>query len=259
MGVDLQWNEVAGAESYDIQLYDRDISDLVDLPSGDIEVGLYGAGAVISGLYEEGSYVFRVRASNEHGPSDWTGYLSMLASGEVAAGRRERPSNVAATGALTISGTAETGNTLTADTSAIQDDNGLSRVQFHYQWGSSDGTTEQDIAGATDTVYDLTVADAGRTVKVRVSFIDRRGYAESLESLATAPVENRANTPASGAPTISGTTEVSRTLTADTSGISGCRRSRRRNLQLPVDCQRRDRGHGPRGSDVLRLYPSGCR
>ena len=47
-----------------------------------------------------------------------------------------------------------------------------------------------------------------------------RDNAESLTSAATAAVEARSNTPASGAPVISGTAQVGETLTASTTGIA---------------------------------------
>ena len=218
-GVDLEWNEVANAESYDLQWYDVGTGEWFDLPEGNIEVALYGAGAVVSGLDQNNSY-FRVRASNENGSSDWSDYVGLPPTEqEPPLGRKRKPDNETPTGAPTIVGEAIGGSTLTADISAIQDENGLARVKFYYQWLSSDGGTITDLQGATESRYTLKLADEGRTVSVRVSFTDRHGYAESLESLPTAPVVGVANSPASGLPIISGTAEVSNTLTADISEI----------------------------------------
>ena len=124
--------------------------------------------------------------------------------------------NTTATGAPTISGTAQVGETLTADTSGIADADGLDVVTFSYQWLSGDS----DIAGATGSAYTLADADEGKTVKVRVSFTDDGGNDETLTSAATEAVAAKPNSPATGAPTISGTAQVGETLTADTSGIS---------------------------------------
>ena len=63
-------------------------------------------------------------------------------------------------------------------------------------------------------------ADVGSQLKVRVSFTDDRDNAESLTSEPTAPVQSETNTPAVGRPTISGTAQAGRTLTASTTGIS---------------------------------------
>ena len=55
---------------------------------------------------------------------------------------------------------------------------------------------------------------------MRVSFTDDADNPETLTSAATAAVAARPNSPAAGAPTISGTAEVGETLTVDTSDIS---------------------------------------
>ena len=124
--------------------------------------------------------------------------------------------NIPATGLPTISGTAQVGETLTADTSAIADGNGLDATAFRYQWLADGG----DIQDATDNTYTLVVADVGKTIKVGVSFTDDGGNEERLTSAATAAVAARANNPPTGAPTINGTAQVGETLTADTSGIA---------------------------------------
>ena len=124
-------------------------------------------------------YEYRVSARNEAGAgesSDW-----------VRAGP-ESVSNSPATGAPTISGTTQVGETLTADTSGIADADGLSGETFTYQWVSSDGTTDTDIENATGSTYTLIAADQGRSVKVRVTFTDDGGNEETLTSAPTAPV-----------------------------------------------------------------------
>ena len=84
-----------------------------------------------------------------------------------------------ATGAPTISGTAEVGEVLTADVSRIADGDGLPD-RFSYQWIRVDGSTRTDIAGATSTTYRLTPDDAGRKVGFRARFTDREGNPEEL-------------------------------------------------------------------------------
>ena len=128
--------------------------------------------------------------------------------------------NSPATGAPTISGTAQVDETLTADTSGITDADGLTNVSYSYQWIANDGSTDTDIENATAATYTLVTADEGKTIKVRMSFTDDRGYEETLTSAATATVAGRPNAPATGAPTISGTAQVGETLTADTTGIT---------------------------------------
>ena len=130
-------------------------------------------------------------------------------------GTVEARPNSRATGQPGISGTAQVGETLTADTSGISDIDGLSGVSFSYQW-LADGA---DITGATAATYTLTDADAGAAVKVRVSFTDDAGNKEELTSAPTGTVEARPNSPAAGAPEISGTAQVGETLTVSISAI----------------------------------------
>ena len=123
--------------------------------------------------------------------------------------------NSPATGAPTIDGTAQVGETLTTDTSVVADADGLSNIQYEYQWLADDS----DIAGATNATYTLVATDEGRVIKVRVSFTDDAGNEETLTSGATEAVAARPNSLATGAPAISGTAQVGETLTANTSGV----------------------------------------
>ena len=124
--------------------------------------------------------------------------------------------NSPATGAPTVSGAAQVGETLTAGTSGIADEDGLENVSFNYQWLADDA----EIAGATGYTYTLADTDAGKTIKVRVSFTDDADKEETLTSAGTAAVTAKPNSPAAGAPTITGTAQVGETLVADTSGIA---------------------------------------
>ena len=89
--------------------------------------------------------------------------------------------NTAATGAPTISGTPQVGETLSASVSDISDADGLDDASFAYQWirGSA------DIESATGSSYTLVSVDAGETITVRVTFTDDDGHAENLTSAAT--------------------------------------------------------------------------
>ena len=127
-------------------------------------------------------------------------------------------SNTPATGAPAISGTVQVGETLTANTSGIADSDGLSNVQYEYQWLADDS----DISGATNATYTLVAADEAKAITVQVSFTDDAGNEETLTSAATDAVSAAPtpNSPATGAPAISGTVQVGETLTANTSGIA---------------------------------------
>ena len=126
--------------------------------------------------------------------------------------------NSPATGAPAISGTAQVGEALTANTSGIADADGLSNVQYEYQWLADDA----DISGATNATYTLVAEDEGKAIKVEVTFTDDAGNDESLTSAATdaVAVAPTPNSPATGLPTITGTAQVGEALTANTSGIA---------------------------------------
>ena len=109
--------------------------------------------------------------------------LTSVATVAVAAKPNSEP-----TGLPTISGTAQVGATLTADTSGIADADGMDNATFTYQWIANDGTMDTDIADATDSTYTLVAADKGKTIKVRVTFTDDGGTQETLVSAATDPV-----------------------------------------------------------------------
>ena len=142
------------------------------------------------------------------------------------------PQNSAASGAPTINGTAQVGEILTASTSGISDADGLANASFTYQWLADDA----DIDGATTSSYTVVAADAGKAIKVTVSFTDDAGNAETLTSAATTAValtggstnslersnqeDVQENSAATGAPTIGGTAQVGESLTASTSDIS---------------------------------------
>ena len=148
--------------------------------------------------------------------------LTSAATEAVSFAIQQQIANSPATGVLGISGTSQVGETLTANTSGITDDDGLTSVSYSYQWIRNDGNSDNDITGATNSTYTLVADDEGRTVKAQVSFTDDAGNDETLTSAATDAVKAapQPNNSATGAPAIIGTAQVDETLTADTSGIS---------------------------------------
>ena len=162
----LQWK--SGDEEYD----DTDISERqADVPgSGDREY-------TITGLDNGVEYTVRAMAYNDNGVG--------VPFSEVR-GTPEAPPNSPARGAPTISGTAQVGETLTADTDGIEDDDGLADAVYSYQW-LADGA---DISGATGDTYTPVADDVGKAIKVKVSFRDDRNHEESLTSAAAAADES---------------------------------------------------------------------
>ena len=97
------------------------------------------------------------------------------------------PANNVATGEPAISGTAQVGQELTADASPIVDTDGLTDVDFTYQWlrVDADGASnEEEITGEILATYTLTNADVGKKVKVKVSFTDELNGEEERTSAA---------------------------------------------------------------------------
>ena len=225
--VEIDWLDVPGAQEYEVQFWSTD--GWIDIPDADlgIEAFFYGARVVATGLPRAYSYdAFQVRAGNNQGWSGWSDYGWIPTTHNmdwegIPVPEIEPPlANTPATGAPEISGTAQVGQTLTADTSGIADSDGLNNIPYSYQWVRVDDGTDADITGATNSTYVLVSADEDKTIKVKVSFTDEQGNAESLTSDATATVAARPNTVATGKPTIRGTAQVCETLTVDTSGIT---------------------------------------
>ena len=101
-------------------------------------------------------------------------------------------------GSFTISGNPTQNQTLTADTSALYDADGIG--VFTYQW-LRDGAA---ITGATHQTYQLEQADVSTRISVRVSYTDGQGTEESLTSAETTAIAN-VDDEASGVINVTGT------------------------------------------------------
>jgi len=116
------------------------------------------------------------------------------------------------TGNPVITGTTIEGAVLSADVSAIVDENGLGA--FSYQW-LRNGEAISD-ANAVD--YLLTQEDVAASISVQVFYVDGSGLEESLISGSTETVAN-INSEPTGNPVITGTAIEGALLSADTSAI----------------------------------------
>ena len=104
----------------------------------------------------------------------------------------DRPDNTDPTGVPTIAGTASVGQTLTAVTSTISDQNSIANTahdamtayDFSYQWLRADSAAGAPLRSPAPRghTYALTATDAGKHISVRVSFIDGDGYNETVTS-----------------------------------------------------------------------------
>jgi Ca2+-binding RTX toxin-like protein len=163
-------------------------------------------------LNADGSWTF-TPAQGYSGPVELSYLVSDgLASAKVTAllivegSASPPPTNSAPTGEVSISGLAEEDQTLTA-ANTLDDADGMGSVA--YQW-YADGVA---IEGASSDSYTLTAADVGTAISVAASYTDGAGNAESVASVATAPVLH-VNHAVAGEVTITGTAEQNQTLTA---------------------------------------------
>ena len=108
--------------------------------------------------------------------------MAVYASAQTSS--QNQAANSPATGWPGITGTVRAGETLTATTDRIEDEDGLTDAVFAYRWVRQDPatSTDADIEGATSSTYTVTDADEGKAIKVRVTFDDDAGNAESLTS-----------------------------------------------------------------------------
>jgi Ca2+-binding RTX toxin-like protein len=102
------------------------------------------------------------------------------------------PPNQPATGSVSMTDMTPTSTfAVSADTSTMADGNGMGTV--NYQWQSRTnvvGSGFTDIAGATAATYTPNAAQAGRILRVVVSFVDLVGYTETMTSAESGVIGN---------------------------------------------------------------------
>jgi hypothetical protein len=117
-------------------------------------------------------------------------------------------------GTVTITGTATSGQVLTAHNTLTDADGIPVTVEsvpiFGYNW-KANGT---NIVGATSDTYTLTDTEIGKTITVTISYTDNKGNSEVVSSLPTIAVTRIPNVGPTGSVTITGTAQVSQVLTA---------------------------------------------
>ena len=111
--------------------------------------------------------------------------VELTIPGPVSMNQDSAPAaNRPATGGPGINGTHRADEILTATTSQIADEDGLTDAAFTYQWIRHNliTNTDTDIDGATASTYTIMSEDEGNAIKVRVTFRDDAGNEESLTS-----------------------------------------------------------------------------
>jgi hypothetical protein len=134
-----------------------------------------------------------------------SGEINSAASGPVAAADL--------TGTVSVDGTAQVGEELTANTGSLGGSGTIS-----YQWQRGAAGVFEDITGGIDQTYVLEPADQGKQVRVTVS---REGYTGTKSSDPTPAVVENTLPLLAGTVAITGTVKVGAILTADPGGLSG--------------------------------------
>ena len=124
--------------------------------------------------------VFTTHDAYIHAATSGTGTGTYTIEVEEVTPSMGQRANSPATGGPGITGTVQAGETLTATTDGIEDEDGLTGAVFAYQWVRSGA----DIEGAASSTYTVTGDDEGKPIQVRVTFTDDAGNAESLTSYA---------------------------------------------------------------------------
>ena len=114
------------------------------------------------------------------------------------------------TGLPTISGTTSVPNQLSLSTAGVFSP---AATSTQIQWLRN----STEITGATASTYDLVAADSGKSISVRVT-VNRTGYEPSTVTTDVSEVSVASRFTASPNPSITGTPQVDKTLTANTSG-----------------------------------------
>src|SRR5947207_9173345 len=145
--------------------------------------------------------------------------LAVVAAGVVAATAAAAPP--ANTVPPSISGTPTVGQTLTASDGTWTN----APTSFAYQWlrCNGGGNSCASVPNGTQKTYTLVGADAGRTMRVRVTATNADGStsAQSAQTAAVAAATSSAAPKNTAPPTISGTAKVGQQLTADPGSWSG--------------------------------------
>jgi hypothetical protein len=113
------------------------------------------------------------------------------------------------TGSVTISGTEEEGQVLTAS-NTLADEDGLGAITYHWQRDTGSGFVD---IGTTGSTYTLVQADVGATIRVVARYTDGGGFAEAVSSAATSSIADLNNAP-TGSVTVTGSASEGATLTA---------------------------------------------
>uniref|UniRef100_Q3APA7 DUF4347 domain-containing protein n=1 Tax=Chlorobium chlorochromatii (strain CaD3) TaxID=340177 RepID=Q3APA7_CHLCH len=129
-------------------------------------------------------------------------------------------------GEVLVIGSAVVDETLWVSTGMLTDEDGPDLLYLNgnmsYQWQSStdDGVNWNDIIGATESGYDVTLDESGEKIRVQVTYTDNGGKTEVVYSSATDAVVSNAIDP-NGTIAITGTFKQGETLNATVTDADG--------------------------------------
>ncbi|SPF79868.1 calcium-binding protein [Pseudoprimorskyibacter insulae] len=173
-----------GGDAYEDAILTADVSAVSDTDGFDPADATFQwlrSGEAIEGA-TSASYTL-TQADVNHTMSVQYSFTDRFLSDEVVTrGFAARINNVQdpLTGAASITGTAEVGETVTADVSGLSDEDGIRG--YSYQW-LADGV---EIAGATEATFEITSAQGGKDLSVAVTVQDTFYTSETVTSASVA-------------------------------------------------------------------------
>jgi hypothetical protein len=116
------------------------------------------------------------------------------------------------TGTVSVTGTAQVGQTLTAATTSL---GGSGAISYGWQRSDSAAGTFAAITGAVSSTYTLAAADLGKYIRATASRADNSG------TISSSPTTAVVLPPLTGTVSVTGTAQVGQTLTAATASLGG--------------------------------------
>ena len=152
----------------------------------------------ITSITDGVQYTVRVNATNRAGTSAYSqevmyGTTAEQTQPEQPVAGTDVPEAPNTDDQVTINGLTVVEQVLSADTSAISDDDGLTNPSYTYQWLHHDGSSDTEIAGQNTATYTVANSDVGKQIKLKVSFNDNGSNAESRTSNPTTVVVDKPN------------------------------------------------------------------
>lgn len=111
-----------------------------------------------------------------------TGGDKTLSTLTAKSGITVTPTNDAATGVPTVTGSQVVSKTLTASTANVADIDGLGTLGYQWQAYNTANSTWEDISGAISNTYTIGSSYGGKDLRVKVSFTDQGGTVETRYS-----------------------------------------------------------------------------